>query len=157
MAEKSEVSPSPSSGTPAAIEQVLSPGKPPWRPKVAGYNALLLGPMAGALVAAVSLRRMGKTEKAQRVLVYSALLCLAFLIPFLRGIPPGAPMKKIILIAVEGAGFSVFPSLLREDYTDWRTAHLDIKQRNDYASVGWGLLGLVVYILMGVLILVVHR
>ena len=82
----------------------------PWRPKTAGYVALFLGPMAGALVAAANFRRMGQKRRAQQTLLYTLLLCIAFLVPFLLAIPAGAPIKKLILFAVEGAGYSVFPS-----------------------------------------------
>ena len=96
--------------TARAIETVLTGNKPPWRPKVAGYVALFLGPIAGAFVVAVSFRKMGQPQKAQQTVFYTLLLCIAFLIPFLLGIPADAPIKKIILLAVEGAGYSVFPS-----------------------------------------------
>lgn len=109
--------------------------------------------MAGALVAAASLRRMGQAEKAKKTVVYSLLLCVAFLIPFLLGIPADAPIKKIILLAVEGAGYSVFPSILREDYVKWKSAHPGLKPRSDWAAVGWGILGAVVYIGLAVMIL----
>ena len=100
--------------TSSAIETVLAGSKPPWRPKVAGYVALILGPMAGALVAAASFRSMGQPRKAQQTVFYAVLSCITFLIPFVLGIPADAPIKKIILPAVEGAGFSIFPSVLRK-------------------------------------------
>jgi len=39
--------------------------KAPWRPKVAGRIAFFFGPVAGALVVAISLRRMGVPTKRQ--------------------------------------------------------------------------------------------
>jgi hypothetical protein len=139
--------------SPAPIEVVLRGSKLPWRPKAAGYVALFLGPMAGALVAAASLRRMGQAEKAKKTVLYSILLCIAFLVPFLLGIPPDAPIKKIILLAVEGAGYSVFPSILREDCVKWKSAHPGLKPRNDWATAGWGILGAIMYIGLAVMIL----
>jgi len=108
--------------------------------------------MAGALVAAASFRSMGQPRKAQQTVFYAVLSCITFLIPFVLGIPADAPIKKIILPAVEGAGFSIFPSVLREDYVKWKAANPGVKPRNDYASIGWGLLGALLYIAMGVLI-----
>jgi hypothetical protein len=134
------------------IEAVLAGNKPPWRPKVAAHVALILGPIAGALVVAASLRSMGLPRKAQQTVFYTLLLCIAFLIPFLLGIPADAPIKKIILLAVEGAGYSVFPSIVREDYLKWRAANPGVKSRNDYASIGWGVLGALLYAAMAVLI-----
>lgn len=139
------------------IEVVLAGSKPPWRPRVSGYVAFILGPIAGALVAAASFRSMGETQKAQRTIFYTLLLCIAFLIPFILAIPADAPIKKIILLAVEGAGYSVFPSILREDYLKWKAANNGVKPRNDYASIGWGLLGALMYLTMGVLIMGFRR
>jgi hypothetical protein len=135
-----------------ATEPASAASKPPWRPKVAGYVALLLGPMAGALVAAASFRRMGQPRKAWQTIVYTLVFCIAFLVPFLLAIPTDAPIKKIILLAVEGAGFSVFPSVLREEYVKWRRVNPDVKPRNDYTSIGWGILGGFLYLTMASLI-----
>lgn len=126
--------------------------KPPWRPKVAGYVALLLGPIAGALVAAASFRSMGLLRKAHQTVFYTLLLSVAFLVPFVLAIPADAPIKKIIVLAVEGAGYSVFPSIVREDYVKWRASNPGTKPRNDYASVGWGILGANIYVAIAVLI-----
>ncbi len=135
-----------------AIETVASGNKPPWRPKVSGYVAFVLGPIAGALVAAASFRSMGQPRKAQQRLLYTLLLTAAFLIPFLLAIPADAPIKKFILLAVEGAGYSVFPSLVREEYVKWKAVNSDVKPRNDYASIGWGIVGAFIYLTMAVLI-----
>lgn len=143
--------------TPSAIETVLAGSKPPWRPKVAGYVAFLLGPMAGALVVAASFRSMGQSRKAHQTVFYTLLLCIAFLVPFLLGIPADAPIKRIILLAVEGARYSVFPSIIRQDYVKWKASNPGVKPRNDYASIGWGVLGALTYIAIAALILVFRR
>lgn len=134
------------------IETVLAGAKPPWRPKVAGYVALFLGPIAGAFVAAASLRSMGQPRKAHKTVLYTFLLSVAFLIPFMLAIPDGAPIKKIIVLAVEGAGYSVFPSIIREDYLKWKSSNPEAKPRNDYTSIGWGLLGGLMYLAIAVII-----
>jgi len=43
--------------------------KAPWRPKVAGRIAFFFGPVAGALVVAISLRRMGYQQNAKKVVL----------------------------------------------------------------------------------------
>ena len=139
--------------TPDTTGTVIAGDKPSWRPKAAGYVALIWGPLAGALLAAASLRRMGEARKAQQTVFYTLLLCVAFLIPFLLAIPASAPIKKIIIVAVEGAGFSVFPSILRENYVKWKTAHPGGKPRNDWTATGWGILGGLMYLALAVLIL----
>jgi hypothetical protein len=136
----------------SAIETVLAGNKPPWRPKVAGYIALFLGPIAGALVVAASFRKIGQPQKAKQTVFYTLLLCVAFLIPFLLGIPADAPISKIILLAVEGAGYSVFPSIIQEDYGRWKASNPGVKPRNDYASIGWGILGALMYLTIAGLI-----
>lgn len=145
---------SPHVETASKIETVLAGNKPPWRPKVAGYVAVLLGPIAGAFVAAASFRSMGLTRKAQQTVFYTLLLSFAFLVPFILSIPDDAPIKKIIVLAVHGAGYSVFPSIVREDYVKWKASNPGVKPRNDYASVGWGILGAITYVALAVLIAV---
>jgi hypothetical protein len=139
------------------IETILAGSKPPWRPKVSGYVALILGPLAGALVVAASFRSMGQPRKGHQTIFYTLLLCIAFLIPFLLVIPTDAPIKKIILLAVEGAGYSVFPSIIRQDYVKWKASNPDVKPRNDYASLGWGVLGALMYFAIAALILAFRR
>ena len=120
---------------------------------MAGWCALLLGPMAGSLVAAASFRRMGEGRKAQQTITYTLIAVVAVMVPVLLVLPADAPIKKLIAIAIEGAGFSVFPSVLREDYVKWKAANPGAKPRNDYASMGWALLGLVLYLVILALIL----
>ena len=137
--------------TAAPIETVLE-GKAPWRPKVAARIGFFLGPIAGALVVAASLRRMGLPDKAKKTVTYTVLLCIAFLIPWLLLVPEDAGINKLILVAIEGASYTVFPSILREDYLNWRTAHPSVPARNGWAAVGWGILGLLIYSGLGLLV-----
>jgi len=143
--------------TASAIETVLAGNKPPWRPKVAGYVALFLGPIAGALVAAASFRSMGQPRKAHQTVFYTFLLCVALLVPFILAIPAGAPIKKIIVLAIEGAGYCVFPSIIREDYMKWKASNPTVKPRNDYTSIGWGVLGALIYFTIASLIVAFRR
>jgi hypothetical protein len=57
---------------------------------------------------------MGQVPKAQQTVFYTLLLSIAFLIPFLLGVPSGAPIQKIILLAVEGAGTACSPPLFEK-------------------------------------------
>ena len=143
--------------SPSPIETVPAGSKPPWRPKVSGYVALILGPLAGALVVAASFRSMGQPRKGNQTVFYTLLLCIAFLIPFLLVIPADVPIKKIILLAVEGAGYSVFPSIIRQDYVEWKASNPGVKPRNDYSSIGWGILGALMYFAIAAFILAFRR
>jgi hypothetical protein len=100
---------------------------------------------------------MGHSRKANQTVFYTLLLCIAFLIPFILGIPAGAPIKKVILLAVEGAGYSVFPSIIREDYVKWKASKRGVKPGNDYASIGWGILGALMYFTIASLIAAFRR
>ena len=113
--------------------------------------------MAGAFVAAVSFRRMGQPQKASKTLFYTLSLCIAFLIPFLLAIPPDAGMKKIIVLALEGAGYRMFPSILREDYVKWKASNPGVSPRNDWAATGWGILGALMFLAIAALILMFRR
>ena len=122
-----------------------------------GPRLCRINPGSGALVAAASFRSMGQPRKAQQTVFYTLLLCIAFLIPFLLAVPADAPIKKIILLVVEGAGYNVLPSIVREEYVKWRGSNPDVKPRNDYASIGWGVLGALLYFTMGALIVAFRR
>ena len=138
--------------TPRAIETVLAGSKPTWRPKVSGYVALLLGPLAGGLVAAASFRSMGQTHKARQTVFYTVVGCAVFLSLVILGLPARAPLKPILMLAAAGAGFSIFPSIVRNDYVKWKKSNPGVKPRNDYTSIGWGILGSVLYVVLGGLI-----
>jgi hypothetical protein len=103
------------------------------------------------------LSQYGSTAEGHQTVLYTLLFCISFLIPFLLFIPSDAPIKKIILLAVEGAGYSVFPSVIRQDYVKWKTSNPGVKPRNDYASIGWGVLGALMYFAIAALILAFRR
>jgi len=68
--------------------------KAPWRPKVAGRSAFLFGPVAGALVVAISLRRMGYQQNAKKVVLLAlgaaaAEAAILFFIPGVLSRPVG--------------------------------------------------------------------
>src|SRR5579864_1745073 len=56
--------------------------KPPFHPKVAGRIAFWFGPIAGALISVVSLRRTGHPLRAKRVLRWTIAIApvLAFIV-----------------------------------------------------------------------------
>jgi hypothetical protein len=98
------------------------------------------------LVAAASFRRMGQRRKARQTILYTIFACTVFMGLFLLGLPEKAPIKPIILLAVEGAGLTIFPSIVRGEYVKWKRENPGAKPRNDYASIGWGLLGFCLYV-----------
>jgi hypothetical protein len=71
--------------------------KPPYGPKVAGRMAFFFGPIAGALVTVVNLRRTGHPVKAKRIFLWTLLAtavlgAILILLPDLLG-PVGRPCR----------------------------------------------------------------
>jgi len=91
---------------------------------------------------------MGQTRKATQTVLYTLAAFLPVLFTLFALIPADAGFKRIIGIAIEGAGFSVFPSVLRKDFLAWKAAHPGVHPRNDYAAAGWGMLGLLLTLVL---------
>ena len=85
--------------------------KPPWRPKVAGVIAFFFGPIAGALIVASSLRRMGHQDRAKNVM----FLALGFsvvegaMLFFIPGAPTGPALRRMSTVcsSTSRAGSSI--------------------------------------------------
>jgi hypothetical protein len=114
--------------------------KPPWRPKVAGRIAFFFGPIAGALVVASSLRRMGYQDRAKEVM-YLALgmtVLEAALFFFIPGALPGFVAEIAFLL--------FFPAFMEGAFLKWQAAHPDAKPSRGWSAIGWGLVGIVVFL-----------
>ena len=121
--------------------------KPPWRPKVAGRIAFFFGPVAGAQVAAISLRRMGYREKAGKA------LRLAFAIAAAEGVVlfflPDALTRLVGLIG-EIVFLLTFPKLMENEFEDWQGANPDVSPSSGWNAIGWGILGILVFFVVAV-------
>ena len=94
--------------------------KAPWRPKVAGRIAFFFGPVAGALVVVISLRRMGHSQSAKKVLLLAlgmtaAMAVIIFFTPDALSRPVG--------IAAEIAFLLIFPVFMEYAFSEWQAAH----------------------------------
>ena len=122
--------------------------KPPWRPKVAGVIAFFFGPIAGALVVASSLRRMGHQDRAKNVM----FLALGFsvvegaMLFFIPGAPTGFVAEIAFLL--------FFPVLMEGAFREWQAAHPDANPSSGWSAIGWGLVGAV--LLLGIVFLVLE-
>ena len=123
--------------------------QPPFRPAVSGRIALLLGPIAGAFVSVISLRRMNYPRKASRVLRLT--LIAAILVSILLVLTPDF-LSRLIGIGTDIAFWLVFPRIQHQEFEDWQNAHPDVLPSNGWRAMGWGLLGLFLFLLTAILV-----
>ena len=126
---------------------------PPFRPEVAGKIGFFFSIVAGALVSIVSLRRMGYSEKAKKVLWITALS--AALIAVLLILMPDA-LGRFVGLGLEVAWYFVFPKIQNREFQQWQAAHADITPTSGWVALGWGFLGIVlfltIFIVVGVIL-----
>ncbi len=122
-----------------------NPGKLPWKPRVAGINGLIFGPVAAGLVAYVNFRRMGQPRKAKQILVgwIPAIVVLAAILLFIPvQITHGAALGL-------GVGCMLaFTNLQKSDFALWEQSHPQTRPANGWNSLGLGLLGLVILVVL---------
>src|SRR5260370_437489 len=128
------------SSTPPAVQPIL-----PWSPQATMANAILLGPVAAGLVAYLNLKRLGAESKATQVLI-GALVGSAILIAILIKTPIPS-YGGIVLSLVIGGSFS---ALQQTEFNKWQAANPGVKPRSAWGSLGWGVLGLVIFFCMAI-------
>ena len=117
--------------------------KAPFRPKVAGKIAFFFGPVAGALVTVINLRRTGYPLKAKRVLLWT-LVGAAVLAAILVVIPN--IFGRVVGLAAEFAFYKIYPDLQEKEFDGWQSANPDIQPLNGWKALGWGFAGLVIFL-----------
>jgi uncharacterized membrane protein len=127
----------------------LGKSKAPWRPKTAGTVAFLFGPVAGALIVAISLRRMGYQQRARKVmfLALGAAAAEAAILFFIPEI-----LARLVGFGAEIAFLLVFPIYMEGAFTEWQAAHPSARPSSGWSAIGWGLVGSVVFILIILLV-----
>lgn len=130
-------------GPPLAPEE----SKPPWRPKVAGVIAFFFGPIAGALVVASSLRRMGYQDRAKQVMFLALGMTVleAAILFFIPGALPGFVAEIAFLL--------FFPAFMEGAFREWQAAHPDANPSSGWSAIGWGLVGIVLFLVIVFLVL----
>jgi hypothetical protein len=118
---------------------------PPYRPKVAGRIAFFFGPVAGAIVTVINLRRFGYPLKANRVFLWT-LLATVLLAMALLLIPDA--LGRVIGFALEVASYKVYAALQQNEFDVWQAAHPDTQPRNGWNAVGLGFVGLALFVVM---------
>ena len=123
--------------------------KAPFRPAIAGRIAFWLGPIAGALVSVISLRRMNYPAKANRVFVLT--LVAAILLSVVLLLTPDG-LGRLVGFAAEIAFWLVFPRLQHQQFEDWQAAHPDAQPSNGWLAITWGFAGLLLFLLITILV-----
>jgi hypothetical protein len=123
--------------------------KAPFRAAVAGRIASWLGPIAGALVSVISLRRMNCPAQANRVFVLTLLAAIVLSTVLL--LTPDA-LGRLIGFAAEIAFWLIFPRIQHQQFEDWQSAHPDAQPSNGWLAIGWGFAGLLLFLLITMLV-----
>ena len=126
--------------------------QPPWRPKVAGRIAFWFGPIAGALIVIISLRRMGHRERARKVLFLALGLATAeavilFFVPDAIG--------RFVGLGAEIAFRVIFPPYMEKEFDEWEATHASVNPANGWRAVAWGLPGVILFLALIFLVLFV--
>jgi len=123
--------------------------KAPWRPNDVGLIAFFFGPIAGALILASSLRRMGHRGSARKfvplALVIAAVECaiLAVWIPL--------ALNAFAGLGAEFAFLFIFPVFLKKQFSEWQSTHAGTVPSNGWNAIGWGLLGAFAFVAIYIL------
>ncbi len=119
--------------------------KAPWRPKVAGRIAFFFGPVAGALIVAISLRRMGCQQTAKKVMLL-ALGAAAAEAAILFFIPEA--LSRLIGFGAEIAFLLIFPVFMEKEFCEWQAAQPSAMPSNGWNAIGWGLVGTALFVVI---------
>ncbi len=116
--------------------------KPPFRPKAAGTIGFFFSFIAGAVVSVISLRRMGHSQKAKRIL-WITMLGAVPLATILMLIP--AAFGRFFGIGLEVASLLIFPKIQDQEFSQWQAAHPEVVPSSGWKALGWGFAGLAAF------------
>jgi len=135
----------------ATIGAPLPSGTPkaPWRPKAVGLIALFFGPVAGAWVVAISLRRMGHQRSAKKFLPLALLVAVVECAILAIWIP--VALSPMVGLGGEFAFLFIFPAFMKKQFSEWQAAHPSTVASNGWNATGWGLLGGLIFVAIYIL------
>jgi hypothetical protein len=122
---------------------------PPFQPAVAGRIAFFFGPIAGALVSVVSLRRTGHPMRARQVLRLTIAVA-AIMAIILILLPDG--LSRLFGFVAEIMFYTVYPRLQKDEFAIWQTANPGVEPSNGWKALGWGVLGALLFFVIVILI-----
>jgi hypothetical protein len=119
------------------------PAATPWPPLAASWATLFLGPLAGALVTAANLRRLGRPDKALFALV-TGLATLGLLgAAWLSGAGVGERgLAAYLLLSLGNIGLYLY--LQQPDFAAWVRAHPRDTPTTLWTAASWALIGFAV-------------
>jgi hypothetical protein len=119
------------------------PPSPPWPPLAATWATLFLGPLAGALVTAANLRRLGRPDKALFALV-TGLGTLSLLgAAWISGEGAGERgLGAYLLLSLGNIGLYLY--LQQSDFSAWVRAHPRDTPTTLWTAASWALIGFAV-------------
>lgn len=122
------------------MSQRPRPAAAPWTPLAATWATLFLGPLAGALVTATNLRRLGRSDKALFAFI-TGLASLALLgAAWASG--PGAGDRGLVAYVLLSAGnIGLYLYLQQPDFAAWVRAHPRDPPTSPWTAASWALVG----------------
>ena len=123
--------------------------KPPFDPKVAGRIAFFFGPIAGALVSVVSLRRAGYPLRSGKILRWT-LLVSAVMALVLTLMPDG--LGRLFGLAAEITFYTVYPRLQENEFEKWKGANPGLLPSSGWGAMGWGVLGMLLLFVVTIVV-----
>jgi hypothetical protein len=136
---------------PATIGPLLpaETAKAPWGPKAVGLIALFFGPVAGAWVVAINLRRMGHKQSARKFLPLALVAAAAECAILAIWIP--VALNPFVGLGAEFAFLFIFPVFVKKEFSQWQANYPSAAPSSGRSAIGWGLLGAVVFIAIYIL------
>ena len=127
--------------SPTLIEQEVrttaTQPSPPWSPWAALIYAVLLGPLAGLLVAYRNLRSLGLETQARTLLRHGMIGCAFFAMLIVR--VPRAPMTVNLVVSLAAGRY--FHSVQELACKRWMTDNAGRSFKSGWLAIGWGVLG----------------
>jgi hypothetical protein len=122
------------------------PTAPPWPPLAASWATLFLGPLAGALVTAANLRRLGRSDKALFALI-TGLASLGLLgAIWTSGLGVG-DHGLIAYVLLSTGNIGLFLYLQQPDFAAWVRTHPRDPATSPWTAASWALIGFAVTML----------
>ena len=136
------------------MQNYLEPGlKQPWRPRVSGIIGFIFGPLAAGLLTFINFRRLGKERKATLTLLYtfvgSILLFLLLGVMKTEQTEIVGPLVGNIVCPL------LFPFIQKKDFKIWRNQNPQLQPNTGWNSIGWGVIGSVIFFVLALIIAVV--
>jgi hypothetical protein len=135
-----------------SAQPFAAPSAQPWSPTAGAVVAAFFTPMAGGIVAYLSLKRMGYPRKAVWTLLLTIVGTTALCGLIIWG--PKLPQGNLVGWGIDALVGYIFFAVQKDEWNAWRAAHRSLKLRSGWSALGWGLVGMagflgVIFIMLG--------